>query len=77
MHQLMQNLQCQWERSRQSLSDWVKRHCKCRECGKTVNPLEDVCPVCGAGNPVTLAISPGWLVASFLGAAILFVLILT
>lgn len=77
MHQLVHSLQCRWQRSRQSLSDWVKSHTKCRECGKVVNPLKDVCPGCGAGHPVTVSISPSLLVTFFLSVTILVLLFLT
>jgi len=36
----------------------VRESLLCRECGKQVSPLADVCDHCGAGNPVKIHISP-------------------
>jgi len=36
----------------------VRESLLCRECGKQVSLLADVCDHCGAGNPVKIRISP-------------------
>ncbi len=42
----------------------VRESLLCRECGKQVGLLADVCDHCGAGNPVKINISPVLLFAA-------------
>ena len=55
-----------WRRIRESLL--------CRECGKPVGPLANVCDHCGAGNPVKIHISLTLLVTAIASEAYLIML---
>ncbi len=52
----------------------VRESLLCRECGKRVHLLADVCNHCGAGNPVKIHISPVLLVAAIACEAVLIVM---
>jgi predicted amidophosphoribosyltransferase len=52
----------------------VRESLLCRECGKQVHLLADVCDHCGAGNPVKIHISPVLLLTAIACEAFLIML---
>lgn len=52
----------------------VRESLLCRECGKQVSPLADVCDHCGAGNPVKIHVSPSLLITAITCEAYLIML---
>jgi ribosomal protein L40E len=50
--------------ARTSVRRRVRESLVCRECGKQVGLLADVCDHCGAGNPVRIHVSPSLLITA-------------
>ncbi len=58
-----------------TVGKWLRLLQTCRMCGNPVRPLDDVCPSCGARNPVVV---PNWgvlLIALLAGTACLLILL--
>jgi len=64
----------------QAAKTWVGHRIResslCRECGKLVSPLADVCDHFGAGNPLTIHISPSVFITAIASEAFLIMLAL-
>jgi uncharacterized OB-fold protein len=77
MRQVSQHVRNRTERVRQWAWRCAKQCVTCRACGRTVRPLESICPTCGTSNPVNVPVSPSVLITCFVSVAVLLLLCLT
>ncbi|MBN2475990.1 MAG: hypothetical protein JXB62_15365 [Pirellulales bacterium] len=74
MREVAQHFGRFWWSVRKRCQSVVEAFRCCRECGRRVAFFEDICPGCGAAEPITLPVSPP-LVISTVGALAVFILL--
>lgn len=53
-----------WQLVVEKLKARARERLVCRECGRQVKLLAEICDYCGAGSPVKINVQPGVLIAA-------------